>query len=143
MIERHKMRFKQIKPISNLLKDRFMFEELVLTEKINKQHIGQVVDLLFVGIQPNVIMREDNHGCWHINSGAIFIQAIVEYMQDYFRYPLDGCICEFQGKLFSELPKMEQRKIREFQISILLYEQDKTDNDLEFERLTTVAKELT
>lgn len=119
-----KISSRKIEPNLRLLRERFEFDELTFSksEQFENSFIENAIDLTFNEFQPSVIAIEDRLGNWSVESGSHFVQALIEYINNKCIYPTDGIIADLQGKLFSEISRLNQRKILEKNITISLFD---------------------
>ncbi len=141
MLERHKMKIRNIKPIVRLYAERLKHDELVFSGELDPKHVEAALDLLFLELQPQVLIRICPMDTWNIVNGESFVQALVEFVNGMHCYPDNGVLVEFRGKRFSELPKMAQYRLEQASIVATCYDsEEKPEHDAEFERLSSLIK---
>lgn len=81
------------------------------------------IEALYYGLIPRIFAMEiaDDKNCRiDILNSKSFISAVIDFMANDRRYPIDGLLTDFQGKMFTEIERKEQRKFRETPIGIIM-----------------------
>lgn len=112
-------------------------------DSFEPKHAEQSIDLLFRGLQPNIIILVDDIGDWEVVAGSHFAQGIVEYVNDKHVYPTTGVVKQLQGKRFSELCSIVKRMITTVDLHAMIKDVEFLEQDeLEFERLLQITKKF-
>ncbi len=105
------------------------FDGLIVTKPQLEQDLVVAIDLCLSRLPAPFVAMENRSGKWNIFSNERLIYALLKFMSDELPYPPNGGMEEFSGNLFSELPRLSQRNLREFQTEAVIFEESILDED--------------
>ncbi|EHV9720174.1 DUF262 domain-containing protein [Vibrio alginolyticus] len=148
------LRIRHITPVLTLIYDRLSFKEIELQPDFQRQDRiwsmekrAKLIESILMGLPlPAFYFAEKKDGDWIVVDGLQRITTVFDFMKDYFRLEkLENVDDSYNGKLFSELSRLDKRKIREYQITahVIDSESDKENLIVElFHRINTYGVKL-
>ncbi|MDO6634853.1 DUF262 domain-containing protein [Pseudoalteromonas carrageenovora] len=146
-------KIRQLTPVVSLIYDRLSFGEIELQPDFQRKdrvwprlRKSKLIESILMGLPlPVFYFAEKPDGDWIIVDGLQRITTIYDYMRGEF--PLEGLevLNEFNEKVFSELERAQQRKIREYPLTAHLIDMasDKDNIIVElFHRINTYGVKL-
>ncbi|MGB9546728.1 DUF262 domain-containing protein [Vibrio harveyi] len=148
------LRIRHITPVLTLIYDRLSFDEIELQPDFQRQDRiwsmekrSKLIESILMGLPlPAFYFAEKKDGDWIVVDGLQRITTVFDFMKDHFRLEkLENVDESYNGKLFSELSRLDKRKIREYQITahVIDSESDKENLIVElFHRINTYGVKL-
>ncbi|MDO6428626.1 DUF262 domain-containing protein [Thalassotalea sp. 1_MG-2023] len=148
-----KTKIRQLTPVVSLIYDRLSFGEIELQPDFQRKdrvwprlRKSKLIESILMGLPlPVFYFAEKPNGDWIIVDGLQRITTIYDYMRGEFPLEDLDVLGEFNGKMFSELERTEQRKIREYPLTAHLIDMasDKDNIIVElFHRINTYGVKL-
>ncbi|MCG9677465.1 DUF262 domain-containing protein [Vibrio sp. Isolate24] len=151
---RDELRIRHITPVLTLIHDRLSFDEIELQPDFQRQDRiwsmekrSKLLESILMGLPlPAFYFAEKSDGDWIVVDGLQRITTIFDFMKD--KFPLDKLTSlddSYNGKFFSDLTRLDKRKIREYQITahVIDSESDKENLIVElFHRINTYGVKL-
>ncbi|MDD1792757.1 DUF262 domain-containing protein [Enterovibrio sp. ZSDZ42] len=148
------LRIRHITPVLTLIYERLSFDEIELQPDFQRQDRiwsmekrSKLIESILMGLPlPAFYFAEKKGGDWIVVDGLQRITTVFDFMKDHFKLDkLEGLDNSYNGKLFSELSRLDKRKIREYQITahVIDAESDKDNLIVElFHRINTYGVKL-
>lgn len=149
-----KVKIRQLTPVLSLIFDRLSFDEIELQPDFQRKDRiwpvvkkAKLIESILMGLPlPVFYFAEKDNGDWIVVDGLQRITTVFDYMSGEFELDkLEVLGDDYNGKKFRDLPRGEQRKIREYAITAHLIdlESDKEDMIVElFHRINTYGVKL-
>ena len=151
---RDELRIRHITPVLTLIHDRLSFDEIELQPDFQRQDRiwsmekrSKLIESILMGLPlPAFYFAEKSDGDWIVVDGLQRITTVFDFMKD--KFPLDklsNLEDGYNGKFFSDLTRLDKRKIREYQITahVIDSESDKENLIVElFHRINTYGVKL-
>lgn len=148
------LRIRHITPVLTLIFDRLSFGEIDLQPDFQREdriwksvRKSKLIESILMGLPlPAFYFAEKNDGDWIVVDGLQRITTVFDFMKDVF--PLDKLESvddSYNGMFFSNLSRLDKRKIREYQITahVIDAESDKENLIVElFHRINTYGVQL-
>lgn len=131
-----KTKIRQLTPVVSLIYDRLSFNEIELQPDFQRKdrvwlepRKSKLIESMLMGLPlPVFYFAEKKNGDWIIVDGLQRITTIYDFMRGKFALDRLEVLDELNGKLFSQLERTEQRKIREYPLTAHLIDMA-TDKD--------------
>ncbi|MCS0045257.1 DUF262 domain-containing protein [Vibrio antiquarius] len=148
------LRIRHITPVLTLIYDRLSFDEIELQPDFQRkdriwslEKRSKLIESILMGLPlPAFYFAEKKDGDWIVVDGLQRITTVFDFMKDEFCLnKLENLDESYNGKLFSELSRIDKRKIREYQITahVIDSESDKENLIVElFHRINTYGVKL-
>ncbi|KNY41209.1 MULTISPECIES: DUF262 domain-containing protein [Vibrio harveyi group] len=148
------LRIRHITPVLTLIYDRLSFQEIELQPDFQRkdriwsaEKRSKLIESILMGLPlPAFYFAEKKDGDWIVVDGLQRITTVFDFMKDGFCLDkLESLDDSYNGKLFSELSRLDKRKIREYQITahVIDSESDKENLIVElFHRINTYGVKL-
>ncbi|ANQ17582.1 DUF262 domain-containing protein [Vibrio natriegens] len=148
------LRIRHITPVLTLIYERLSFDEIELQPDFQRkdriwsaEKRSKLIESILMGLPlPAFYFAEKKDGDWIVVDGLQRITTVFDFMKDDFRLDkLESLDDSYNGKLFSELSRLDKRKIREYQITahVIDSESDKENLIVElFHRINTYGVKL-
>ncbi|KQA13013.1 DUF262 domain-containing protein [Vibrio cholerae] len=148
------LRIRHITPVLTLIYDRLSFDEIELQPDFQRkdriwtsEKKSKLIESILMGLPlPAFYFAEKKDGNWIVVDGLQRITTVFDFMRDCFCLDeLEGLDDSYNKKLFSELSRIDKRKIREYQITahVIDAESDKENLIVElFHRINTYGVKL-
>ncbi|ABU70748.1 MULTISPECIES: DUF262 domain-containing protein [Vibrio] len=149
-----KIKIRQLTPVLSLIFDRLSFEEIELQPDFQRKDRiwpvakkAKLIESILMGLPlPVFYFAEKANGDWIVVDGLQRITTVFDFMSGEFELDkLEVLGEEYNGKKFRDLPRGDQRKIREYAITAHLIdlESDKEEMIVElFHRINTYGVKL-
>lgn len=152
--QRDELRIRHITPVLTLIHDRLSFEEIELQPDFQRQDRiwsmekrSKLLESILMSLPlPAFYFAEKSDGDWIVVDGLQRITTIFDFMKD--RFPLEKLTSldeSYNGKYFSDLTRLDKRKIREYQITAHVIDADSDKENLIvelFHRINTYGVKL-
>lgn len=146
-------KIRQLTPVVSLIYDRLSFGEIELQPDFQRKdrvwprlRKSKLIESILMGLPlPVFYFAEKPNGDWIIVDGLQRITTIYDYMRGEFQLEGLEVLGEFNEKMFSELERAQQRKIREYPLTAHLIDMasDKDNIIVElFHRINTYGVKL-
>ncbi len=148
------LRIRHITPVLTLIHDRLSFDEIELQPDFQRQDRiwsmekrSKLIESILMGLPlPAFYFAEKSDGNWIVVDGLQRITTVFDFMKDKFSLDkLTSLDNSYNGKFFSDLTRLDKRKIREYQITahVIDSESDKENLIVElFHRINTYGVKL-
>ncbi|HEJ9627181.1 TPA: DUF262 domain-containing protein [Proteus mirabilis] len=148
------LRIRHITPVLSLIYDRLSFKEIELQPDFQRkdriwsmEKRSKLIESILMGLPlPAFYFAEKKNGDWIVVDGLQRITTVFDFMTDSFKLAnLTTLDDTYNGKYFSELSRLDKRKIREYQITahVIDAESDKDSLIVElFHRINTYGVKL-
>ncbi|EKT64540.1 DUF262 domain-containing protein [Providencia burhodogranariea] len=131
------LRIRHITPVLSLIYDRLSFEEIELQPDFQRkdriwsmEKRSKLIESILMGLPlPAFYFAEKKNGNWIVVDGLQRITTVFDFMKDRFKLAdLKSLNDDYNGTYFSELSRLDKRKIREYQITAHVID-DESDKD--------------
>ncbi|ELD1798669.1 DUF262 domain-containing protein [Vibrio fluvialis] len=148
------LRIRHMTPVLSLIFDRLSFEEIELQPDFQREdriwkpgRKSKLIESILMGLPlPAFYFAEKIDGDWIVVDGLQRITTVFDFMRDDFSLDnLESIAPSYNGLFFSDLSRLDKRKIREYQITahIIDAESDKENLIVElFHRINTYGVQL-
>ncbi|CAG9426922.1 TPA: DUF262 domain-containing protein [Providencia alcalifaciens] len=148
------LRIRHITPVLSLIYDRLSFNEIELQPDFQRkdriwsmEKRSKLIESILMGLPlPAFYFAEKKNGDWIVVDGLQRITTVFDFMKDSFKLAnLTTLDDNYNGTYFSELSRLDKRKIREYQITahVIDAESDKDSLIVElFHRINTYGVKL-
>lgn len=148
------LRIRHITPVLSLIYDRLSFKEIELQPDFQRkdriwsmEKRSKLIESILMGLPlPAFYFAEKKNGDWIVVDGLQRITTVFDFMKDSFKLAnLTTLDDTYNGTYFSELSRLDKRKIREYQITahVIDAESDKDSLIVElFHRINTYGVKL-
>ncbi|GAM70804.1 hypothetical protein JCM19236_2748 [Vibrio sp. JCM 19236] len=131
------LRIHHITPVLSLIFERLSYDEIELQPDFQREdrvwkpaRQSKLIESILMGLPlPAFYFAERNDGDWIVVDGLQRITTIYNFMKDDFALNgLESIDDSYNGKFFSGLSRLDKRKIREYQITAHVID-DESDHD--------------
>ncbi|MDH5921825.1 DUF262 domain-containing protein, partial [Vibrio splendidus] len=148
------LRIRHITPVLSLIFERLSYDEIELQPDFQREdrvwkpaRQSKLIESILMGLPlPAFYFAERNDGDWIVVDGLQRITTIFSYMKDEFTLNgLESIDDTYNGKFFSGLSRLDKRKIREYQITAhVIDDESDTENLIVelFHRINTYGVKL-
>lgn len=136
---------RELTPTLSLFVDRYKHGEITPCEFVSADNglLESSLSLVLNGLQPSVVLKEQENGYWEFLSGDKFLLILIEFADGKSTYPVNGEVKELQGKSFSCLSPNQKKQLQNVVINIHLQRHSATEEQQrKLEQLVIIKKHL-